>query len=494
VNAFTLHVPGGTQIGGAVLSGTTGSVLFVGSGPILSQDNANFFWDDTNNRLGLGTASPGSVLDAVGSSTSIPVIRAKSPGVTPSAAVVSVLNSSGTEKIAIGWDTGFPNGSLNLKVTGKGYFGDSPGNIRLNSTLVCTENFTDPASDVYGIFVSTVTALTADSPSRLGNTLQLQNQYNSNKTLGQLTACVFNNYIQGVSPGLVSNVFGVDASIALNNTATATNVTGSRTTIANFGTGTNISNVRGFEVVVYNGLAAGTGGIITNLAGIVLSLATNIAGATITNTYGIYLASLIATGGTQTNVYGIYQSEDTPLNYFNGKTGFGIVPSGNGKLQVKSGSSTTPAKAGGTIAAYHTSTANSSTTETTLWSASIAASTLATDGDTLHFEYVGQILSSANSKTLRVKWGATTFYNSSAQNPALSTGFVIRGSIVRTGATVQKCSATLHTGVMTLFLFAAYGTAGETLSGAVNLVLTGQGGASNEVYIEYGKVWWSSAA
>jgi hypothetical protein len=38
---------------------TAGSVLFGGSGGRVAQDNANLFWDDTNNRLGVGTASPG---------------------------------------------------------------------------------------------------------------------------------------------------------------------------------------------------------------------------------------------------------------------------------------------------------------------------------------------------------------------------------------------------------------------------------------------------
>ncbi|KKQ01470.1 MAG: hypothetical protein US12_C0045G0007, partial [Parcubacteria group bacterium GW2011_GWA2_36_24] len=37
---------------------TAGSVLFAGASGILQQDNANFFWDDTNNRLGIGTTAP----------------------------------------------------------------------------------------------------------------------------------------------------------------------------------------------------------------------------------------------------------------------------------------------------------------------------------------------------------------------------------------------------------------------------------------------------
>jgi len=51
---------GGT---GTATAFTSGSVVFAGASGIYSQDNANFFWDDANNRLGLGTASPGSVLE-----------------------------------------------------------------------------------------------------------------------------------------------------------------------------------------------------------------------------------------------------------------------------------------------------------------------------------------------------------------------------------------------------------------------------------------------
>src|SRR5437879_1491423 len=37
---------------------TQGSVIFAGSGGAFAQDNANFFWDNTNKRLGIGLASP----------------------------------------------------------------------------------------------------------------------------------------------------------------------------------------------------------------------------------------------------------------------------------------------------------------------------------------------------------------------------------------------------------------------------------------------------
>ena len=44
---------------------TNGSVLF-SNGTTIAQDIANFFWDDTNNRLGIGTNSPANALDVNG--------------------------------------------------------------------------------------------------------------------------------------------------------------------------------------------------------------------------------------------------------------------------------------------------------------------------------------------------------------------------------------------------------------------------------------------
>lgn len=57
---------GGASIGGTVTGGTTGSVLFIGAAAALAQDNANFFWNDTNNRLGIGNNAPAQALDITG--------------------------------------------------------------------------------------------------------------------------------------------------------------------------------------------------------------------------------------------------------------------------------------------------------------------------------------------------------------------------------------------------------------------------------------------
>jgi len=48
---------------------TQGSVAFAGSGGTLTQDNANFFWNDTTDRLGIGTIAPLSKLGVLGNAS-----------------------------------------------------------------------------------------------------------------------------------------------------------------------------------------------------------------------------------------------------------------------------------------------------------------------------------------------------------------------------------------------------------------------------------------
>lgn len=55
-----------TSIGSTIPGGTAGSILFLGLGSTLAQDNANLFYDDTSNFVGLGNNTPSATLDLVG--------------------------------------------------------------------------------------------------------------------------------------------------------------------------------------------------------------------------------------------------------------------------------------------------------------------------------------------------------------------------------------------------------------------------------------------
>jgi hypothetical protein len=54
---------------------TAGSVLFAGTSGLLSQDNSNLFWDDANNRLGIGTATPAVRIDSGSFSTNNSILK-----------------------------------------------------------------------------------------------------------------------------------------------------------------------------------------------------------------------------------------------------------------------------------------------------------------------------------------------------------------------------------------------------------------------------------
>jgi hypothetical protein len=74
-----------------ITSGTVGRVLFEGTGNVLQQ-SANFFWDNTNSRLGINTASPSTALDVSG----IGKLTANSSGYTP----VLQIENTGSGSVA----------------------------------------------------------------------------------------------------------------------------------------------------------------------------------------------------------------------------------------------------------------------------------------------------------------------------------------------------------------------------------------------------------
>ena len=59
---------------------TQGSVVFAGASGVYSQDNSNLFWDDTNNRLGIGTATLSASLVVNNQTSTAPIFLALDNG------------------------------------------------------------------------------------------------------------------------------------------------------------------------------------------------------------------------------------------------------------------------------------------------------------------------------------------------------------------------------------------------------------------------------
>lgn len=146
--SYKLHVVGTAHFTGAVTGGsftgslnpsfTQGSVVFQGASG-LAQDNANFFWDDTNDRLGMGTTTPHAKLtvngDFAATNATISATYAGGTSLTlrggpaGTANILNLTDNGGTSLGYIGPETG-DSGLLRLQ-----YGGGSSSYVELSSTF-----------------------------------------------------------------------------------------------------------------------------------------------------------------------------------------------------------------------------------------------------------------------------------------------------------------------------------------------------------------------
>lgn len=96
----TIATSSQSTIGSTVANGTNGSVLFIDGSGNLGQSNSNFYWDNTNKRLGIGTTTPPSqftVLKAPpgNGTTATTTTDFGDTSTTTSAACFNVKNSAG---------------------------------------------------------------------------------------------------------------------------------------------------------------------------------------------------------------------------------------------------------------------------------------------------------------------------------------------------------------------------------------------------------------
>lgn len=191
---------GGTGTGTAF---TAGSVIFAGASGVYSQNNPNFFWDDSNNRHGIGTATPATTLDIVSTTEQI---RA---GYDASNYASFTVSSAGALTIAP-TGTGGTNITGTLNVSGHAAFGG--GQVPVASIVLRTvETFNNPSSTNTGISSVITYSLTANNSNILSGITSTptinQGGFNATSTYGTRA-------LQGIptvsgSSGVVSGVVGL---------------------------------------------------------------------------------------------------------------------------------------------------------------------------------------------------------------------------------------------------------------------------------------------
>ena len=150
---------------------------------------------------------------------------------------------------------------------------------------------------------------------------------------------------------------------------------------------------------------------------------------------------------------------------------------------------TQPATVGGRIAEQVTDVGNVGTGEDNLYAPSIAANTLNRDGRTLMVRGTVEVAGApgGTTQTLKVKFGATTIFTLVIAL-GIKVEFGVR--IIRTAAATQRTTYWWISSGGTADM--DYGTAAETLSGAVTLAITGESAtgapANNDIVLHQATV------
>lgn len=150
------------------------------------------------------------------------------------------------------------------------------------------------------------------------------------------------------------------------------------------------------------------------------------------------------------------------------------------------------ARAGGRIGSGNGANSSGST-ETDLVSFAVGASVLGASFETIEAFAWGSFAANANNKQIKVYFGSTTLYDSTAQ--AVNSGdymLNIRG--IRTGASTSKWVVTLQSESALYTNTVQVTTASDSLSSSNNLRITGTGTSNNDITCEAYYINWFAPA
>lgn len=157
VSGILPYANGGTN---ASTAWTQGSVMFAGASS-LAQDNANFFWDATNHRLGIGNAAPAFSLDVVVDTSSATQVE-QLTGYGTNSTGVRERHARGTS----GSPTALQTNDLLGFFSGRGYGATGfPSGSTAAMQFMATGNFSDTSMPTAITFLTTPSASTTSSES-----------------------------------------------------------------------------------------------------------------------------------------------------------------------------------------------------------------------------------------------------------------------------------------------------------------------------------------
>jgi hypothetical protein len=144
----------------------------------------------------------------------------------------------------------------------------------------------------------------------------------------------------------------------------------------------------------------------------------------------------------------------------------------------------------GQIAASLTGTGNVGAGEDDLHSITILANTLGTALDTIDFFFAGITGANANNKRLRVYFGTNVLVDTGVGNWN-NADWEIRGTIMRSSATVQRSIAAVRVNGVNAFVDSVTGN--QTLTGDLTLKVTGEAVSNNDIVCNLSRVNWIPA-
>ena len=270
--AGNLNVSGSSVIDGALKlsSMTSGSVLFAGAGGTIAQDNASFFWDDTNNRLGLGTTAPTTRLEVVGTVS----------GSYMTSQNYSIQGGNGNMVILKSYQDAGGNGSVYIGNSAGG--GTANGHNTFFNTVVGHGSYSNnTAGTGNSIFGKSAAGGSSGSYNTIMGTFAAQNGIGDENVLlgayagqGSAGTNIYGNVLigkqagQNITTGAYNTIIGYRA-------ASATVGTGSNNILIGYNVGMAVSSTSNFINIgntIYGSISTGNVGIGTTTPGAKLTV------------------------------------------------------------------------------------------------------------------------------------------------------------------------------------------------------------------------------